>query len=582
MTCFVHPLPSSRRNLLLALSLIIVHLSIRAQFKDNYTILDSVTRYSFSSDIDSVLFAKLIYETNEHGQTKAYTDYIFNQETSEWSFQERREYVFDLYGRIDSVKTLQPDGTGAWKDYGLTAYSYLNSDTPYSVVRFRWDTNDNRLGTDSTCQEFDIYGGQTYIETYTWGITSEKWFPGNKRTWVRDPDGLIRETVSYFWSLDSSWNISGKQEYFYDEHRRDTLMNHYKWDEINNIWELNGISRKERDFNAEGKVTELRNYNYDLDSKIWSILSKTIYQYVSEGDTVHSEGFTWGGGEWQPTRKSSNIYDGEQRILYNESYLWIYNLQKYMGTERYIRAYNDSGQLVYSEYYSWDPEIEVWKPSFLYIYGFTPEGNKLFEKDYMWYQAVNDWEPYHAYYYYYTQVEDLDAPQISVLNDSLERGEPIALVCSQDAWIYLVPEGTGPGEDLELLQTGKCELSGMTQGEMSSSSVQYAGLYLLYAVNSDNLVSRATRVWIDIVDQIQMPAENREIQIYPTLVDQNVHIRSEQPVHSVEIFDLQGRLMGRFTGGWQEITLDLTWLDTGLYLIRCDRDSGISVLISKQ
>lgn len=582
MPCLLRPLPLLCRKVLVVSIVFSVHLSIQAQFKDNYAILDSVFRYNFSSNSDSALSSRMIYEANEHGQSTAYTDYYFNQAESVWSPVERKEYVFDLYGRTDSIKLLRPNGTIGWEDNALVSYTYGDSDMPYSIVHFRWDTQDHRLGVDSTCHDYDEYGGQTYLESYKWGMTTGEWYPSGKKTWIRDPDGLIRESVNYIWGIDSAWNAADKQEIFYDEHRLDTLTKDYGWDHINQDWKLQGMFRCERDFNTDGKVTEKRTFNYSMDQEIWSTRGKTIYQYVLEGDTIHLEIFLWNNGEWKPTVKNSTIVDDENRTLYSEGYSWDNSLQKYQGFSKVIHAYNDFGQMTHNEMHTWDRENETWVASYVFSYGFSPEGDQTSEKLYVWDQALNDWAPDYAYYYYYALVDDLDAPQISVINDSLVKGDLIELVCSQDAWVYLVPEGTGPGEDLEEVQTGKCELFGMTEGEMSTSLIKNAGLHLLYAVNSSGLVSQASRVWINIADHIQVSTSNRKIQVYPTLVDQNINIRSEQLVHLVEIFDLQGRQLRKIEGNWHMLSLDLSWLDTGLYLIRCDRDRSTSVLISKQ
>lgn len=582
MTWFSHSLTLHCRKALLAAIVFFVHLSILAQFKDNYAILDSVIRYNFSSNLDSARSSRMNYETNEHGQSTAYTHYYFNQAESEWSPVERKEIVFDHFGRTDSVKVLRSDGTIAWEDSDLLSYTYGNSELPFSTVHFWWDANDHRLGVDSTCKKYDMYGGQTYLESYSWGTTTGRWYPIGKRTWVRDPDGLIHESVNYIWGIDSVWNAADKQEHFFDEHSLDTLTKDFGWDHINQAWKLYGMFRSERDFNTDGKVTECRTFSYDPAQEIWSTWGKTIYQNVLEGDTIHEETFLWNSGEWKPAAKKSTIVDDENRILYYEGYNWNYNLQKYHGNGKYIQTFSDSGQLIFDENYTWDWENETWVASSVFSYGFTPDGDQIFEKQYGWDQALNDWVPYYAYYCCYTQVDDLEAPQISMLNDSVVKGVPIELVCSQDAWVYLVPEGTGSGEDLEEVQTGKCELSGMTEGEMSTTLVTNDGMHLLYAVNSSGLVSLASRVWINITDHIQASTSMRKIQVYPTLVDENIYIRSEQLVQLVEIFDLHGRQLIKIEGNWHMLSLNLSWLDTGLYLIRCDRDRSTSVLISKQ
>ena len=585
MKSYWHPRQLLIHKALCTLIVLLIPLVTMAQFKESYTVLDSLLIYQFSADSDSTVSSRSIYETNEHGLSTAYTEYRIDQLSSDWYPDRRTEYGIDPFGRTDSMKEIRSNSsTHELENYSLVAYGFNERDMITSGSYYRWESENNSwYGTEKMCFEFDPYGGLISDSRYTWGMQSGEWHEQGRKTWIRDADGLILEEVNYIWGVAiDDWLQGDKVEYFYDEYRLDTLRKEYGWDDINKEWWIRGIARSERDFDNEGRVIEKRMFYYDPIMDSWSTTGKTLFEYALEGDTIFEESFFWDGENWEPAAKQNRVFDDEKRLLYFENYSWDEMAGIYKGYSKFSRRYNQAGQLTYDETYRWDWQTEAWAGSYIQEYEFNQEGKKLSQKSYAWDMDLDDWTRNYGFYYYYSQLSALEAPQISVTTDSVVRGVPIELICSQDARIYLVPEGTDPGDDLGLLQLGQNDLIGMTPGEISSSAISEDGLYFLYAVNHSGIVSLASRVWITL-PAVKVPEQKMSrVKIYPTLVENELYIESDRLHVDIVFYDMQGRVLKRVKMYEQRILVNLSDLAPGTYFVIPELINEEAVMIIKQ
>lgn len=585
MNTYWNPLQWLCPKVLFTLVVLLIPLTTIAQFKESYTVLDSVLIYEFSTDSDSTVLSRSIYENNHLGLSTGYTDYRIDQLSFEWYPDRRKEYGLDPFGRTDTMKELRSNtSSGELENYSLVAYGFNERDMITSGSYYRWESENNSwYGTEKMCFEFDSYGGLLSDSRYTWGMHSGEWHEQGRKTWIRDADGLILEEVNYIWGVAiDDWLQGDMLEYFYDEHRLDTLRKEYGWDDINKEWWIRGIARAERDFDNEGRVVEKRMFYYDPIMDSWSTTGKALFEYSLEGDTIHEENFLRNGDEWVPAAKQSRVFDAEKRLLYLENYSWDNMTGTYRGNSKISRAYNQFGQLTYDESYRWDWQTEAWAGSSIHMYTFNQEGTKLNQKSYGWDPDLDDWVRNYGFYYYYTQLDALDAPQISVITDSVVAGSPIELICSQDARVYLVPQGTDPSDDLDLLQVGQSDLSEMANGDVPTTEVSEEGLHFLYAVNQSGMVSLASRVWITLPAVSILEQETGSLKIYPTIVENELYIESDGISAEVSFYDLQGRLLKRVKIDGQRILVNLSDLTPGTYIVFSELLTERAVMIIKQ
>lgn len=65
-----------------------------------------------------------------------------------------------------------------------------------------------------------------------------------------------------------------------------------------------------------------------------------------------------------------------------------------------------------------------------------------------------------------------------------------------------------------------------------------------------------------------------ELKIYPVPADNRLFVHAEQNIGQITLFDLNGRLISDFRGGTGKITLDVSGLTPGLYILRATHDNG--------
>ncbi len=573
-----------RKTSLLALALF-SFMSIYGQFESSYTILDSMLFFSYTSGGDSTCLTRTLFQSNEHGQTAGYTEFKPGQEGSGWDPSVRKYYSYNPFGQRDSISEDRINTiSGQWDNASLWTYSYNEQDRMNSWAQYNWDKNsDSWYGLGKRCQDFDLYGNLIYDAAYSWDITESSWVENRLITWIKDENGLELERNDYTWSVaDSDWLGSSRNESFYNEAGQDTLRKQYFWDGVEGEWTLNNQYRSEYILDGENRIDVKLMYSWGYIEETWELTAKSTFRYATEGDTISEEFFLLqNNGDWKPAQKENRIFGPGNRLHYWELYSWNDLADKYEGNSKYTRDYNNAGQITLDENYRWDSHTWAWIGKSRSVNEYRPDGNQDMGSYDQWNVSISDWELTFRTYYYYTEVNELAAPQISVMTDTVAKYTEIDFISSQDARVYLVPAGSLPDSDLEEVSLGMSDVFSLETGSISTSSVSDSGVHLLYAVNPVGLISLASRVWITLPQTTVPMTAERNIRIYPTLVNHSFTIESEQPVGTIELYDLYGRLVKVIQGEQQEVVIVISDLKPGIYCVMPDRQKDLAVMITK-
>lgn len=573
------PKTASRKTSLLALALF-SFMSIYGQFESSYTVLDSMYIFNYGYEQDSTCISRVMYEFNEYGLKSVSTDYGYDNDISAWLPVTRKTYSYNLFGLTDTIlETRRDKESGEWSDYSriIDEYDVMGRDTAHAT--YRWYESYNWMGETKSRWKYDTYGNLIYDETMNWDMMNNVWIGQNLITWEKDENGLELGRTDYMVSVgDSYWFAHTWTEHKFDEQGLDTLTTTYSWDAINEEWDA--YDKSVRSYNANGKEEEHLMYYWDPEEDFWVLQSKYTYTYDVSSDTICEVYDLLRDGVWIPFWRNYLIKQNGTYLYYERS-TWNVDTEKYERNFKTIRNFNEFGSLTLDEDYSYDLNSDSWVGGIKGVYCYNSEGDQLEHSVYYWDASLSNWKLTYRHYYYYTEMEDISAPQISVLTDTVAKYINIDFISSQDARVFLVSAGTLPDSDLEDVSLGMTDVFSLETGSISTSSVADSGIHMLYAVNTGGLVSLASRVWITLQQTVVHMTEERSVRIYPTLVNHSFTIESEQPVETIELYDLYGRLVKVIEGEQQAVVIDISDLKPGIYCVIPDHRKDFSVMITK-
>ena len=571
------------------LSLIFIALysltNIYCQFESSYTILDSALYFSFTSEVDSSCDSRLLYQSNEHGLVTVYTDFEPGQEGTVWEPAVRKSYSYDPFGKNDSIlEERKDDITGLWEKAFLKTYVSYGDNQVNAWEYYYWDeTSESWHGQQKMAQDFDLDGNLVYNVSFTWDIAGSSWVESSMTTWIKNEDGIIFEQTGYTWSVDDSeWKVTSKLEYYFNDMGLDTLRKQYVWDEGEGNLMLINQYRSEYTLDGENRVELNLMYGWGYIDHTWELTAKDTIWYALAGDTIYDEFFILqDNDQWKSTEKTTKVIGADNRIYYFEQYSWNDFEGNFQGSGKFVQDYNNDGQRILEEGYWWDSNAREWVPTIRSINEYHPDGNMHMRTSESWNASLSDWELKFRSYYYYTEVNDLTAPQLSVLTDTVAKYTEVEFITSQDARVYLVPEGTSPDSDLEGYSLGLSDVLSLVPGSISTSSIADSGIYWLYAVNIDGFVSLASKVWITLPLNSVPVKRDFNFRVYPTLVEHSLTIESEQPSGTIELYDLNGRKVKMMRIDQPVLVVDISDLEPGIYCVVSNQQPGFSVLITK-
>jgi hypothetical protein len=165
-------------------------------------------------------------------------------------------------------------------------------------------------------------------------------------------------------------------------------------------------------------------------------------------------------------------------------------------------------------------------------------------------------------------VVDLTAPVLSdVTAGPIEEGTDIMATSNEDGMLYLVPEGTAPNlGDIGSAQVSSVAVTANVPGALSTSGIDF-GNYVVYAIDgSDNISAASPAIAVAAATRIDLQNANpHQVQLYPVNVIDILHIKSNLPVISVQVYSLTGSRVININTPTDQV--DMGGLHAGIYIV---------------
>ena len=334
---------------------------------DNDFLLDSIYKYDFSSETDSLLNSRVLYEYNEQGSlTQEITEY--------WN-----------------------SDTETWVNYSKIEREYNEHQELILKILYNWNSANNEwVGNIKDEYDYDENGYISLQAKYIWNINSEVWFGSSRFEYVKNEQGKNIKYTTFNWNIDNAeWIYKDKREYEYYEQVLETLLTAYVWDSAIEEWafswkleteyneyevvanvfyyEWNNVSetwqytyKEESEFDEQGKITLWSSFSYNNTSEDWIFDAKREYEYDEDDFLILTLRHNWNttSEEWVKYSKYEYEYDENGFISVEALYLWNIANEVWAGDRKYEIETNEYGlYILFIRYLSWDSVNETWIPT---------------------------------------------------------------------------------------------------------------------------------------------------------------------------------------------------------------------------
>jgi hypothetical protein len=164
---------------------------------------------------------------------------------------------------------------------------------------------------------------------------------------------------------------------------------------------------------------------------------------------------------------------------------------------------------------------------------------------------------------------------------TITKGTDLIVMTNEAAKVYLVPEGTkSERKAIIAAAIDSVSIAANVQGKISTSSLQ-DGSYIAFAIDNSGNISLASKVI-----KLQYPVNSKQISMKsePIVlfnpVSQILKIESNNLLHQVNIYDVQGKKVKALVCSGRSCTVELQGIHPGIYFV-CINEVNASLFVRK-
>jgi hypothetical protein len=477
-----------------------------------------------------------------------------------WDTDWELSYRIYYYLYTTSIEILQeklnPDGT--WSNYNKRVLEY------YSTGTFRRETDSYWKNSSSDWkiayfEEFNSYGRNTEVYSRDWNDTTQEFTEGFRIISSYLKDTLLKSEIYQEWDIiskvwknmvridndynandlisnslesewkEGNWSNSYSIKYDYNEFGDLETQTARDWDTVLLAW-INDIMT-ERQYNSLGSITTLVRKDWDTDLSDWVNEFQQVVSYDAffQVESILSQ--TWNGNLWIDSLRISYEYTAEGRILQYLEEMW--DVSDWIGVYREDYTYGSSEITI--EIDEWNKNSKTWENQTLITYFFDELGNLMVEQREYW----NSLEIAYEIGYYDEYDDDGTNPEFY-----------------SKTWNDTLNEFTG---GIRILTT---------YYDDANSSILQRIIQEWDTVASDWLNFQKTDFfWAAVsVEPIYLSGS---YNIFPSPFSSMINVEKDDDPESIsvlKIFDLTGKLVHQTELVDRMTTLDLSFLESGVYL----------------
>lgn len=209
--------------------------------------------------------------------------------------------------------------------------------------------------TSSSLQKLDS------VITSAYDTGSGDWNNLSKEEYYYDNNKRQYSKISYVWNdVSNAFMKNQKYEYYFDNNGNQILFLHYYLDESTGEW-LNNY-REDTYFDSYGKDTAMISQTRDPATVIFYYLGKYVKTYNDNGKLLVITGYAWDEdtGKWYLSSKTEYTYDDNGYLILYNQYSWDSSKNEWFNNEKWDYTINAEGKQTSRMQYNWNSSNSQW------------------------------------------------------------------------------------------------------------------------------------------------------------------------------------------------------------------------------
>lgn len=344
--------------------------------------LDSLVRYNFFSEFDSVKYQKTEEKYDQANKVEWSFKYNWSAFENKWKPTEKSSLSFNSFQNSFKYELYVMGGghnPEEWQVIFQLTEKYDSADRLISSEYKYYDLHANRL------------------------------VPDEKTEWTYNESGFKTESISFYWSISygdwttGKWQPRLKTGYNYDSSGNLVLETSAYWLEDLSDW-ASDHEKIENSYDTGGNILLVLIYDWSSVQNSWIPSIKGEYIYDGTGNLIKWVTWSMENYDWIPGSKYEYGYGASGKLASETDYVWNLNRSVWIPTTRYEYEHHTNGLRIETTKFSWNPNDAIWVGSYRTILILDAEGDIFVLNLFNWDQNNNDWVIGTRTFYYYNHL----------------------------------------------------------------------------------------------------------------------------------------------------------------------------------
>lgn len=254
--------------------------------------------------------------------------------------------------------------------------------------------------------DYDDHGSLILNDVFIWNTDLQQWENRSHTEYSYQYDSdytkTLREVNLYNWDYTyNTWCEGYLNETEYDEYNNMSYNASANWSMVDQDWEYNYRIKYERQYNAEGRMTEEVTSTWNTSTKSWNHPEEyNSWEYGDNGLLTVTRLYSYMDDKWYDGYKEAYIKDNQGNYTYHDYYIW------HNGEQRFIPNYHSEDQYLYIEdngwtlslhtysvyLFDWSDSNNSWNSGYKSIYEYDDQRREIKQMQYGWVADKNDFE----------------------------------------------------------------------------------------------------------------------------------------------------------------------------------------------
>jgi len=349
--------------------------------------------YIFVKFVLYLLSCSVNVKTNlQHMKTILYTLFaILSCLSTAWAQQEPSQTKADPMKKALSKQEMFKPEASSWKWDTITWYDSLDlklyrrfqdfgSDGKLLVSTTQWGTSGAWVNLSRSSYTYDASGMPLTMlyENYESGA----WVKFTRNTRVYDASGNLVAGLLELWQ-NNAWINASRFSCVFDASGR-------MLSEIDEIWKNNAWENSSKYVNDWDNNGNLLNSLYQAwNNGAWENYQQITYQYDTSGNMLEFLVSQWTLGAWVNVDKDTYTYDGNGQMLTLITHYWSANA--WVNNTKYLFEWSLSGKLNVRTMEGWNMGSQSWATASRTIFNYDASGNRILQLVETWNEALYLW-----------------------------------------------------------------------------------------------------------------------------------------------------------------------------------------------